>query len=312
MERNAHYAGVGLMAVALFMGLVVFIVWLAHFQFTRDYDIYDVQFYGPVRGLSEGGEVHFNGIKVGEVTALKLDQDNPNRVIARVRLTSSVPVKTDSRAQLEPQGITGVNYIQISAGSPRSPLLKDQPRKTEVPVILSQPSPISELLEGGYTVVAEATMALKRVNRVLSDDNIKNFGATMHDVREIAAEARAHKQAIAEAEIALKKAGDAAEEFQALAKSGRVLMDGDARKAIQSINKAAVQIDVAARQIDDTVGKVGDPAADFASTGLPQLTAAVASLQEAADSLSQLVREARASPQGLITKAPAKEIEVKP
>ena len=60
----------------------VFVVWLARLQFAKQYDYYDVDFKGPVRGLSSGGEVYFNGIKVGEVTKLSLDKANPNRVVA--------------------------------------------------------------------------------------------------------------------------------------------------------------------------------------------------------------------------------------
>jgi len=117
MERNANYALVGAITLALFMGLVIFVVWLAKLSFSRDYDLYDILFVGPVRGLSEGGEVHFNGIKVGEVSRIELDKTDPNRVIARARVTSDVPIKVDSYATLEPQGITGVNYVQITAGS---------------------------------------------------------------------------------------------------------------------------------------------------------------------------------------------------
>ena len=113
MERKANYALVGLSTLILFIGLVVFVVWLARLSFTREYDDYEILFVGPVRGLSEGGEVHFNGIKVGEVTKIVLDGRDPNRVIASARITSNVPVKTDSFATLEPQGITGVNYVQI-------------------------------------------------------------------------------------------------------------------------------------------------------------------------------------------------------
>ena len=111
MERNANYALVGLSSLLLFAGIVIFVVWLARFQFARDYDMYDILFVGPVRGLNQGGEVHFNGIKVGEVTKIALDRNDSNQVIARVRVTSDVPIRTDSRATLEPQGITGVNYV---------------------------------------------------------------------------------------------------------------------------------------------------------------------------------------------------------
>jgi phospholipid/cholesterol/gamma-HCH transport system substrate-binding protein len=103
MERNANYAMVGFASLVLFVGLAAFVLWLAQVRFARDYDIYDIVFDGPVRGISQGGEVHFNGIKVGEVTRIALDRVNASRVIARIKVTSDVPIKTDSFATLEPQ-----------------------------------------------------------------------------------------------------------------------------------------------------------------------------------------------------------------
>ncbi len=109
MERNANYFLVGLISLILLILSAVFVTWLARVQFAQDYAIYDISFVGPVRGLSEGGEVHFNGIKVGEVTKISLDPKDTKRVIAKARITSDVPIRTDSYATLEPQGITGVN-----------------------------------------------------------------------------------------------------------------------------------------------------------------------------------------------------------
>ena len=125
MERNANYALVGFASLILLVGLAVFVFWLARLQFNRDFDIYDILFLEPVRGLSEGGEVHFNGIKVGEVVKIALDQTNPRNVIARVRVTEDVPIRVDSYATLEPQGITGLNYVQITSGTGTRPLLKE-------------------------------------------------------------------------------------------------------------------------------------------------------------------------------------------
>ena len=67
MERKAHYALIGLVSILSFASLVVFIIWLAGAQVARRFDVYDVSFKGPVRGLSTGGEVFFNGIRIGEV-----------------------------------------------------------------------------------------------------------------------------------------------------------------------------------------------------------------------------------------------------
>jgi phospholipid/cholesterol/gamma-HCH transport system substrate-binding protein len=47
MERDAHYAAVGIASIALMAALAVFAIWLARLQFNNDYDVYDIVFYGP-------------------------------------------------------------------------------------------------------------------------------------------------------------------------------------------------------------------------------------------------------------------------
>src|SRR5579863_2131263 len=125
MERNANYALVGLISTILLIAMIVFILWLTNFALSARYDVYDVVFHGPIQGLSRGGDVQFNGIKVGEVSDIKLDSNDPNLVHAFARVRSDTPVRQDSTATLEGQGITGVTYIQIAAGTRNKPLLKD-------------------------------------------------------------------------------------------------------------------------------------------------------------------------------------------
>ena len=311
MERNAHYAAIGLATSVLVVGLLLFVIWFAKVSLAHDYDVYRVEFVGAVRGLSKGGEVHFNGIKVGDVTDLRLQKGNANIVIATIQVTSDVPVKTDTYAQLEPQGITGVSYIQLSAGSTKSPLLKAvTPPDKFPPVIRSLPSPLSELLEGSGALLTKANDALNRVNQVLSDDNIKQISATMKDVRQVADNLNAHKDIIEHADEAIKNANVAMQKFSDLAKSGQSLVDGDGKQAVDNIGKAASDIDAAAKQVNGMIAKLSGPTTDFATSGLPQLTATAASLQQTSESLNQLLREIRASPQGLVAKPPSKEVKV--
>ena len=64
-----------------------------------------------------------------------LARHQDGRPVARIRIDGTTPVRVTSRAQLEPQGITGLNYIQITAGEPSSALLKTQYPDNVVPVI---------------------------------------------------------------------------------------------------------------------------------------------------------------------------------
>jgi phospholipid/cholesterol/gamma-HCH transport system substrate-binding protein len=311
MERNAHYAAVGLATMVLFLGLLLFVIWLARFSVTKNYDVYEVLFNGPVRGVSTGGEVHFNGIKVGEVTRLELDPTNTTRVIATVRLANNVPVKTDSRAQLEPLGITGVNYIQITAGGAKAPLLKTRPHPgSEYPVILSQPGPLSEILDSSGLVIERATEALDRANRVLSDENIQNFSKTLKNMQDVTEALREHEAVLDKAETALDNASEAAHQLAELSKSGRSLLEGDGARALKNAGQAAADMDVAAKDVHTLMGKLQGPTSDFAAQGLPELTAAAISLQKTSDALRHLIEEVHRSPQGLISKAPSKEMEI--
>ena len=312
MERDAHYAAVGIATVALVAALIVFTIWLARLQFNDDYDVYDIVFSGPVNGLSEGGEVHFNGIRVGEVTDLNLDPNKGNQVIARVRLDATTPVRVTSRAQLEPQGITGLNYVQITAGTEGSALLKTQYPENVVPVIQSQPSPIAELLSGSGTVLAQTVDALNRINRVLSDDNIRSFSSTLNNVETLSNELEARKGMFAQLEQALTKANEAVAEYQLLGADARRLINTDGREAIANINKATADAQLAIASANRSVTALERPLGDFATTSLPQLTGTIEELQDATRSLQSLIDDVRASPRDFIGRPQSKELEVQP
>jgi phospholipid/cholesterol/gamma-HCH transport system substrate-binding protein len=312
MERNANYALVGFASLVLFVGLAAFVLWLAQVRFARDYDLYDIVFQGPVRGVSVGGEVHFNGIKVGEVQRISLDRDNPSQVVARIKITSDVPIKTDSFATLEPQGVTGVNYVQITAGTKARPLLKDITPRGQVPVIRSQKSTLSDLIEGGGTVLQRSIEALDRVNRVLSDQNINDISGMVKDVHAITTELNQRKEIIAHADKALEDLDVTLQRAQRVADSANTLLNGDGKRALSNLADATQSLKETSQKAQGLLGKLEGPTSDFANNGLPQLSAAIGSLQTATESLNRVLDEAERSPGALISKPPAKEIEVKP
>jgi phospholipid/cholesterol/gamma-HCH transport system substrate-binding protein len=312
MERNANYAMVGFASLVLFVGMAAFVLWLAQVRFARDYDIYDIVFDGPVRGIQQGGEVHFNGIKVGEVTRIALDPVNASRVISRIKVTSDVPIRTDSYATLEAQGITGVNYVQITAGTRARPLLKQATPRGQVPVIRSQKSALADLLEGGGTVLQRSVEALDRVNRLLSDANLKTVTGTLEDIHALTGELRERRAIIADAQHALQDMDITLQKVGQLSDSTKGLIDGDAKKTLASLASAADDLKATSRSAQTMLSKLEGPTTDFAVNGLPQLTSAIGSLQTATESINRVLNEAESSPGALISKPPAKEIEVKP
>jgi phospholipid/cholesterol/gamma-HCH transport system substrate-binding protein len=312
MERNANYALVGLVSTILLMGLVIFVVWLAGSSLNRDYALYDIVFQGPVRGLSQGGEVHFNGIKVGEVSKIFLDPSDSRLVIARARVTEDVPIRQDSFAMLEPLGITGVNYVQISAGTGTKPLLKNIPHGDQPPRMGSRRDTLSDLLAGGGFIVQRSVEALDRVNRLFSDQNINSISSTLANVQSVTAELRDRRSIIDDAQKTLQSTDEAVQQIRDLAKSSQGLIDGDTKRTVVKLGSAADEIEGAAKDLRVLLKNLDGTTTEFANNDLPQVNATMLSLQRTLDRLDQVLGDLQANPRGLVGKPAAKEIEVKP
>ncbi len=234
METRANYILIGAFTVLSLIMAAIFTVWIANAGLDKSYTAYDVKFRGPVRGLEIGGEVKFNGINVGEVTHLNLDTENSGLVVARIRVLSETPVKIDSIAQLEPSGLTGLNYIQILAGGPNSPILKrlkDQPR----PVIKTQGGQLDKLFAGGQGVLDTSMEALSRLKLLLDDQNLANFAATLANTKRATELATREGQLLDNANEASKSIKDAGDEVKKLA----VLVGEIGKSSSENINTTA-------------------------------------------------------------------------
>ena len=123
METRANYTLIGAFALAVLAGAFLFVFWFsggASKQSGRD--TYRIVFSSSVSGLTRGSQVLFNGLKVGEVTNIDLAPD-PSEVYAMIEVDGRTPVKTDTRARLEYQGLTGVGSIALTGGSADAPRL---------------------------------------------------------------------------------------------------------------------------------------------------------------------------------------------
>jgi phospholipid/cholesterol/gamma-HCH transport system substrate-binding protein len=196
METRANYVLIGLFSILSVVAAVIFIVWIANSGINRQTSPYDVVFEGPVRGLEVGGEVRFNGIKVGEVTDLSLSKDNPKDVIARIDVQSNTPISITSIAELEPAGLTGTAYVQISAGEEGSPRLEGRLGQGP-PKISSRRGQLDRLFGESEDVISTTLTAVTNINKLLSEENMRNFSSTMANIERLTAQLSAQDSAIA-------------------------------------------------------------------------------------------------------------------
>ena len=150
------------------------------------------------------------------------------------------------------------------------------------------------------------------MNRIFSDDNIKALSLTLSNIQDVTAELKSRKSLIDDAQKTLKSADAAMAQIRELAASSQTLLGGDGKRAIVKIGDAADEMQGATKDLRGLLKKFDGPAGDFATNGLPQITASLISLQRSMDHLDQLLADVQANPRGLIGKPVAKQIEVKP
>ena len=78
-----------------------------------------IVFEGSASGLRKGGSVNFDGVQVGEILSLKLD--NPRKVVAFTMVDNTAPIRKDTIVGLEFQGLTGIAAISLTGGAPTAP-----------------------------------------------------------------------------------------------------------------------------------------------------------------------------------------------
>lgn len=164
METRANYLLIGAFTLLSMLGALGLFLWLAKVEIDRQYAYYDILFE-DVSGLGAAGDVRYNGLPVGQVVDLRFDEEDPSRVRIRIEVSADTPVTTETVAQLQSQGVTGVAFVGLSGGSP------DAARLPDGSVIPSERSALQSVFEGAPLLLERAVGLLEDVNEVFSEDN---------------------------------------------------------------------------------------------------------------------------------------------
>jgi phospholipid/cholesterol/gamma-HCH transport system substrate-binding protein len=173
---------IGAFTLAVVVGVFGFIYWFQNIGGTGERAFYRVQFEGSVSGLRTGASVLFNGIKVGEVTELRLDPNKPKQVVAGISVDKNVAIRKDTEIGLEFQGLTGIAALSLKGGNPSEmPLVGGKTAKDDQPIMIAPPGATQD-------VTTAARDALRKVQELIEEnqksiksafDNIDKFSATL-------------------------------------------------------------------------------------------------------------------------------------
>jgi phospholipid/cholesterol/gamma-HCH transport system substrate-binding protein len=180
METKANYLMIGGFVLGVLAFAFIFIFWISNFAGggTR----YLIVFENSVAGLTSGSSVGFNGIKVGEVQSFALDPDDGRKVQVLISVNDGTPVRENSRASIQSLGLTGGSGIQITPGTPDSPLLVAT-AEDPVPRIQADRGAGQGLFDAAPAALNNANIFIQRLDDLVAK-NEKAISTTLANVQQ--------------------------------------------------------------------------------------------------------------------------------
>ncbi|HVU29022.1 MAG TPA: MlaD family protein [Sphingomicrobium sp.] len=289
METRSNYIMVGAVTVALLIGTLLFIVWLAGLsgKSTKCYDIY----FPAVGGIAKGSNVSFSGVPVGQVSKISLLPNRPEFVWVRIEVDQQTPVLEGTTAEIHSISLAGANEIQLNgAERGRPPITQMGPQGC--PVIPASASGLSALLNSAPELLARIQRLTERLTELLNDKNqnsisdiLENIDATTAVIRK---NAPAMAQTLQEARVAAHNAAIAANNIAALSSNANNIVNGQGREAVANLNQAIVSARQAADNLNAMVGDARPGVQNFSKSTLPEANRLVRDMRELTQSLQQV------------------------
>ncbi len=313
METRAHHLLIGSFMLVFLAAIVMFTLWLAKVQEDREIARYNIYFTGSVSGLGVGGDVRFNGIKVGNVSQIMIDREDTSRVRVTVEVAADTPIRGDSEATLQLQGITGISFVQILPGTSATPILPvvSSNNPQDYPTIRSRPSAIEALFEA-------APELLQRAAQVLSDENIMNLSGFVSDLRQVSHMLASRQDSIGRAIDSfdrtsddIAKAAEAARNIanrldRVMAEAERTLgnanrlMEGDAAEAMQNARTAMTQLNATLAEIQALVNENRAPIQAITRDGFGEFRRFVSEARILVASLARVAQRLEDNPSAVL------------
>jgi phospholipid/cholesterol/gamma-HCH transport system substrate-binding protein len=287
METRSNYVMVGAVTLAMLVGLLLFVVWIAGLsnKATRCYDIYFAQ---GVSGLNKGSGVTFSGVPVGQIQQVSLLPSRPEFVWVRIEVDDETPVLQGTTAQIKGVGFTGVSEIQLGgAVKGARPITQVGPQGC--PVIPASSGGLGALLNSAPELIDRIQRLTERLTELLSDENQNAISDILENVdrsTKVLAERAPHlADAIGDARIAAKQAGVAAEKWGQVADTTNIVLEENAKPAVENLNKAIASVQRAAENLDAVMADARPGVQNFSKSTLPEANRLIRDLRELSQAL---------------------------
>jgi phospholipid/cholesterol/gamma-HCH transport system substrate-binding protein len=295
MKNKVNYILVGVFVLALGTALIAGVLWLGAGGPGHAYKLYAVYMTESVSGLSRDGAVKYRGVDVGRVREVSLDPHNLERVRLLLEIEQDTPIKVDTIATLESQGLTGLAYINLIGGSQDAATLKAEPGQ-HYPVIRSQPSIWGRLDRSLGELVDNLIDASHQLKTLLNPDNQRVLVDTLHNLEKLSSALAGRADTITASLDDLAKAMRNARQ----ASAGLPDLVQRLQHSAQALEHMADEISATGTAVRDTVAARDRDLQRFTGSTLPEAAAMVGELRQAAENFRRLSDTLQRDPSTLL------------
>lgn len=310
MDRDANYVAVGTFVILVVAMATVFVLWYSNARERREYQRYEVYFSGSVSGLNEGSTVRYLGVNVGRVARIRLDPRAGDRVQALVDLDKATPITDGTLAKLTMQGVTGLLFIDLSQ-SPRSavapiPAVPSQ----QYPVIRSIPSDFDLFVSGLPELVTDATRVTRRLNLLLSDDNLAAVHAAVGDIRAATAPLPGATREAAQLVVELRAVMSDAREVMRGARHLVEVADPEVGNTLARLRQVSESLAGLSQRLDQLFKRHETDFDRIAGQGLNDLQQLASEGRDAVAEMQELARSLKENPSRLLYEPTPAGVEI--
>ena len=206
MQSKGFNFIIGLFVVAGIASIFIIGLWLADTGSTEKVTPYQILFEESVSGLSVGSKVSYRGIRIGSVTSIGINPDDPQYVLVGIAIREGYPMHQGDIASLKMEGITGTSYIDIEGARLGSEIIVST---QENPAIIpSRRSELGRLVKGLPDLINEGTILAQRFSEMLNEENRDQVASILANINQISAELLQQSEKIDAVLVTLNEAGN--------------------------------------------------------------------------------------------------------
>ncbi|MDU5679654.1 MAG: MCE family protein, partial [Pseudomonas aeruginosa] len=205
--------------------------------------------------------------------------------------------KQDTTAKLALTGITGTSIIQLSSGTPASPMLEGKDGK--IPVIVATPSPLTQLLSNGEDLMGNINQLIARFSNLLSEENTARISRTLDHLDQATGALSAERENVSavmqQLAQASRQANAALAQASELMRSANGLLNEQGKGMLENANKTMASLERTSATLDQLISE-NRHSLDGGIQGLAELGPAVSELRDTLAALRGISRRLEENP----------------